>query len=58
MGGSAAVYLGEHLFFMKSYLEVKEAEKSHILIEVKDHRFLGKDALIGSYDLDLPYVYM
>ena len=58
VGGSAAVYLGEHIFFMKSHLEVAEVEKSRVLIEVKDHRFLGKDALIGSYELDVPFIYM
>ena len=27
------------------------------MIEVKDHRYLLKDSLIGNYEMDLTYVY-
>ena len=47
-----------YLFFLKSHLEVQEVEKQAILIEVKDVQSIGKDSLIGEYELDLPYVYM
>jgi hypothetical protein len=57
VGGTAGVYWGEHFFFDGKKLEVEDVENSRILIEVRDHRFLLKDSLIGNYEMDLTYVY-
>jgi hypothetical protein len=57
VGGTAAVYWGEHFFFDAKNLEIEDVENARILIEVKDHRYLLKDSLIGNYEMDLTYVY-
>ena len=57
IGGTAAVYWGQHFFWTENNLEKEDIENARILIEVKDHRFMLKDSLIGSYEMDLTYVY-
>ena len=57
IGGTAAVYWGQHFFFNATNLDRQTVENSRIQIEVKDHRFLIKDAMIGNYEMDLSYVY-
>jgi hypothetical protein len=57
VGGTAAVHWGEHFFFDARNLEVEDVENARILIEVKDHRFMISDSLIGNYEMDLTYVY-
>jgi len=57
VGGSAAIYWGQHFFWTALNLEKEEVENARILIEVKDHNMLVKDSLIGSYEMDLAYVY-
>jgi hypothetical protein len=57
VGGTAAVYWGDHFFFTGKNLEPEDVENERILIEVKDHRFMLSDSLIGNYEMDLSYIY-
>ena len=57
VGGTAAIYYGEHFFFDGKKMEVEDVETAKILIEVRDHRFLLSNSLVGSYEMDLTYVY-
>ena len=57
VGGTAAVYWGDHFFFTGKQMEIEDVENTRILIEVRDHRFLLSDSLIGNYEMDLTYVY-
>ena len=57
ISSGATICWGEHFFFNNAFLEPLEAESSKILIEVRDHKFLLKDSLVGNYELDLSYVY-
>ncbi|CAG9332379.1 unnamed protein product [Blepharisma stoltei] len=57
ISAGSVVTWGEHIFFTSPILEVEEVESQKILIEVRDHRFMLKDSLIGLYELDLMYVY-
>ena len=47
----------EHFFFNKSDLTVQEVENSKITIEVRNHKFIQKDSLIGVFEVDLTYLY-
>ncbi|CAG9312955.1 unnamed protein product [Blepharisma stoltei] len=57
ISAGAAIYWGEHFFFNAPKLETNEVETSKILIEIRDHKFLLSDSLIGNYEMDLMYVY-
>ena len=57
IGGTAAVYWGEHFFFNATNLDRETVENTRIVIEIKDHRFMLSDSLIGNYEMDMSYVY-
>ncbi|OMJ83746.1 hypothetical protein SteCoe_15288 [Stentor coeruleus] len=57
LAAGSAVHWGDHFFFTAQNLEVEEIESTKILIEVRNHRALLKDSLIGCYELDATYVY-
>lgn len=57
IGGTASLYWGEHFFWNAKNKDKEEIENERILIEVKDHRYIISDSLIGTYEMDLTYVY-
>lgn len=57
IGSTSGIYWGEHFFWTAKHKEKEEIENERILIEVKDHRYVISDSLIGSYEMDLTYVY-
>lgn len=57
IGSVSAVYWGEHVF-----IDIKNADNDVIMteklsIEVKDHRTLLKDNMVGTYVMDLASIY-
>jgi len=57
IGSMSAVYWGEHVF-----IDMKNADNDVIMteklsIEVKDHRTLLKDNMVGTYIMDLASIY-
>lgn len=58
VGSVSTVLWHDHFFFEQSNCTVEDIEKATILIELRDKRFLVSDSLIGSYSMDLTYVYL
>lgn len=53
----SSVYWGEHFFFTKNQATPEELNSCGLVIHVKDHNTLLRDSLIGSFALDLSYLY-
>lgn len=53
----SVVKWNDHFFFERQNCSVEDIENSSLLIELRDKRFLVADSLIGSYAMDLTYVY-
>ena len=57
IGGTAALHWGQHFFWTAKNMDKEDIEAARIQIDVKDHRYLLSDNLIGNYEMDLTYVY-
>jgi hypothetical protein len=57
VGSSATVHWGEHLYFEKANAGLNDLEGETIVIEVRDHRTLRPDTLLGRYEFDVPLIY-
>ena len=57
IAAGAVIRWGEHFFFTGSNLEIEAVESAKINIEIRNHKMLQKDSLIGSYEFDLTYIY-
>ena len=57
VGTMSVVKWNDHFFFDRQDCSVEDIENSSLLIELRDKRFLMSDSLIGSYAMDLTYVY-
>ena len=57
ISAGSVIHWGEHFFFTASNLEVDAVESAKITIEVRNHRLMLKDSLVGCYELDLTYIY-
>jgi hypothetical protein len=53
----SVVKWSDHFFFERQNCSIEDIENSSLLIELRDKRFLVSDSLIGSYAMDLTYVY-
>jgi len=57
VGAVSTVMWRDHFFFEKADCTSEDIETANITIELRDKRFLVSDSLIGSYSMDLTYVY-
>lgn len=57
IGPLSTVKWNDHFFFDMKNCSVEDIESATISIELRDHRMLLSDSLIGSYIMDLTYVY-
>ena len=57
VGPLSVVKWNDHFFFEKLNCTVEDVENATIVIELRDHRLLMSDSLVGSYVMDLTYVY-
>lgn len=58
VGSVSTVQWHDHFFFEQANCTAEDIETAHISIELRDKRFLVSDSLIGSYSMDLTYVYL
>lgn len=56
IGPTSKVAWNEHMFFEPKNLSQEDIESAKIAIRLLDKGFF-KDAMIGSYDLDVPFIY-
>jgi hypothetical protein len=57
IGPLSTVKWNDHFFFEMKNCTVEDIESATIAIELRDHRMLLADSLIGSYLMDMTYVY-
>ena len=57
IGPLSTVKWNDHFFFDMKNCSVEDIESATIVIELRDHRMLMADSLIGSYVMDMTYVY-
>jgi len=51
------IHWGDHLFFEKSFENTAEVEMEKVRISVMDYNFIGKNSIVGSFDMDLLSIY-
>jgi hypothetical protein len=57
VASTSVIHWREHFFFTQTNLSILDIENSKVSIEVRNHKFIQKDSLIGLFEFDLTYLY-